>query len=52
MLGLGLLSVRVRVFRVRVSQGCVGFRFFLGFIVHLRPGLTRFSYGSEGFSFF
>ena len=30
MLGLGLLRVRVRVrvFWVRVSQGCLGFRFF------------------------
>ena len=25
---------------------------FVGFIVHLHPGLTRFSYGLEGFSVF
>ena len=44
-------SVRVWLFSVRVSSGFVGFS-FLGLIVHLRPGLARFSYGLEGFRVF
>ena len=46
MLGLGLVILVLGLVTVVKDSG------FLGFIVHLRPGLAIFSYGLEGFRFF